>query len=153
VLSHIGSRATVAAGLWQVLTGSIAATELVSAAEARQPRGRSTSPCRQALVTALVPRDVLLATIALLNPSREVAVLTGPAIGGLLIAVDGLRLTYLLDGITYADLVRVLLAVRVPPLLRAADAPCPRSGRRSSRGSGTCGGGRSSGRCAGWTCC
>lgn len=177
VLSQIGTRATVAASLWQVyeLTGSIAATGLVGGAQAvalvvlsplggvladRWDRRRLLQasqavamivalamaavsltgaaqawhvvvgvlvttaaatfdqPCRQALVPALVPRDVLPAAIALLNPSREVAVLVGPAIGGLLIAVNGPGLVYLLDGISYAALVAVLAAVRVPPLHR-----------------------------------
>jgi MFS family permease len=178
VLSQIGTRATVAASLWQVydLTGSIAMTGLVGGAQAvalvvlsplggvladRWDRRRLLQasqavamlvalamaavsltgvaqawhviagvlvttaaatfdqPCRQALVPALVPRDALPAAIALLNPSREVAVLVGPAIGGLLIAVNGPGLVYLLDGISYAALVGVLAAVRVPPLLRA----------------------------------
>jgi MFS family permease len=181
VLSQIGTRATVAASLWQVyeLTGSIAATGLVGGAQAvalvvlsplggvladRWDRRRLLQasqavamlaafamaaatmagvvqawhvvagvlvttaaatfdqPCRQALVPALVPRDVLPAAIALLNPSREVAVLVGPAIGGLLIAANGPGLVYLLDGISYAALVGVLAAIRVPPLLRG-DAP------------------------------
>jgi MFS family permease len=181
VLSQIGTRATVAASLWQVyeLTGSIAATGLVGGAQAvalvvlsplggvladRWDRRRLLQasqavamlvalamaavslagvaqawhviagvlvttaaatfdqPCRQALVPALVPRDVLPAAIALLNPSREVAVLVGPALGGLLIAADGPGLVYLLDGLSYAALVAVLAAVRVPLLLRG-DAP------------------------------
>lgn len=184
VLSQIGTRATVAASLWQVyeLTGSIAATGLVGAAQAvalvslsplggvladRWDRRRLLQatqalamlaalgmaavtmagvaqawhvvagvlvttaaatfdqPCRQALVPALVPRDVLPAAIALLNPSREVAVLTGPALGGLLIALDGPGLVYLLDGISYAVLVAVLACVRVPPLRRSHEGPPP----------------------------
>lgn len=182
VLSQIGSRATVAASLYQVyaLTGSIAATGLVGAAQAvalltlsplggvladRWDRRRLLQgsqavamlaaggmaavtlsgavrpwhvvvgvlvttaaatfdqPCRQAIVPALVPRDLLPAAIALLNPSRELAVLVGPAIGGLLIAVDGPGLVYLLDAVTYAVLIAVLAAVRVPPLRRDPDAP------------------------------
>jgi MFS family permease len=187
VVSQIGTRATVAACLWQVyeLTGSIAATGLVGAAQAvalvslspiggvladRWDRRRLLQatqaaamlaafamaavtlagvvqawqviagtlvttaaatfdqPCRQALVPALVPREVLPAAIALLNPSREVAVLTGPAIGGLLIAVDGPGLVYLFDGMSYLALIGVLVAVRVPPLHRSPDDP-PRSMR------------------------
>ena len=184
VLSQIGSRATVAASLWQVyeLTGSIAMTGLVGGAQAvalltlsplggvladRWDRRRLLQasqavamvaalgmaavtltgavrpwhvvagvlvttaaatfdqPCRQALVPALVPREVLPAAIALLNPSRELAVLTGPALGGLLIALDGPGLVYLLDGITYAALILVLMAVRVPPLRRDTAGPRP----------------------------
>jgi MFS family permease len=177
VLSQIGTRATVAASLYQIydLTGSISMTGLVGAAQAialftlsplggvladRWDRRRLLQvtqavamlaafgiavltlsgvvqpwhvlvcvlvttaaatfdqPCRQALVPALVPRDLLPAAIALLNPSRELAVLIGPALGGVLIAVNGPGLVYLLDGITYALLVLVLVAIRVPPMLR-----------------------------------
>lgn len=183
VLSQIGTRATVAACLWQVydLTGSIAATGLIGAAQVialvtlspiggvladRWDRRRLLQatqaaalaaaagmaavtltgavqawhvvagtlvttaaatfdqPCRQAIVPALVPREVLPAAIALLNPSREVAVLVGPAVGGLLIALDGPGLVYLLDAVSYLVLIGVLVAVRVPPLRRSpADSP------------------------------
>jgi len=39
-------------------------------------------PARQALIPALVPRARLAEAIALLNPSRELAILVGPASGG-----------------------------------------------------------------------
>ncbi|NIH67164.1 MFS transporter [Modestobacter marinus] len=109
---------------WHVLAGVLVTT---AAATFDQP-------CRQALVPALVPREVLPAAIALLNPSREVAVLTGPALGGLLIAVDGPGLVYLLDGFTYAALIGVLAAVRVPPLVRNADGPRPSVGADMAEG-------------------
>ncbi|MCL3817650.1 MFS transporter [Aeromicrobium sp. zg-Y869] len=184
VLSQIGTRATVAASLWQVyeLTGSIAATGAVGGAQVvalitlsplggvladRWDRRRLLQvtqalamltamvlaaltlsdtvrawhvvagvlvttaaatfdqPCRQALVPALVPRDVLPAAIALLNPSREVAVLTGPAIGGVLIALNGPGLVYLLDAVTYAALVLVLMLIRVKPTQRAGGDRLP----------------------------
>lgn len=187
VLSQIGTRATVAACLWQVydLTGSIAATGLIGAAQVvalvtlspiggvladRWDRRRLLQatqaaalvaaagmaavtltgavqawhvvagtlvttaaatfdqPCRQAIVPALVPREVLPAAIALLNPSREVAVLVGPAVGGLLIALDGPGLVYLLDAVSYLALIGVLVVVRVPPLHRSPD-DAPRSMR------------------------
>jgi MFS family permease len=118
MLAALGMAAVTLAGVvqaWHVVAGVLVTT---AAATFDQP-------CRQALVPALVPRDVLPAAIALLNPSREVAVLTGPAIGGVLIAVSGPGLVYLLDGITYAVLVLVLVAVRVPPLRRADDGPPP----------------------------
>jgi MFS family permease len=100
------------------LTGAAQAWHVVAGVLVTTAAATFDQPCRQALVPALVPRDVLPAAIALLNPSREVAVLVGPAIGGLLIAVDGPGLVYLLDGISYAALVAVLAAVRVPPLHR-----------------------------------
>jgi MFS family permease len=71
-------------------------------------------PARQALIPALVPNHQLGQAVALLNPSREVAVLLGPAIAGLLIAAGGPGLMYLLDAVTYAALVVVLAVLRVP---------------------------------------
>jgi MFS family permease len=175
VLSQIGTRGAVAANLYQVydLTGSVAATGLVGAAQAvallvlsplggvyadRLDRRRLLQvaqavslvvalvlalltfagdaqawhvvagallataaatfdqPARQALIPALVPRHQLPQAIALLNPSRELAVLVGPALAGLLIAVGGPGLVYLLDAATYAVLVAVLAMIRVQGL-------------------------------------
>ena len=182
VASQVGTRATVAATLYQVydLTGSIAATGLVGAAQVialvtlsplggvfadRWDRRRLLQatqaaallvaaalaaltlagvvavwhvvlatvvttaaatfdqPCRQALIPALVPRRLLPAAVALLNPSRELAVLAGPAIGGLLIAIAGPGLVYLFDAGTYLLLIGALVAMRaaVPPPERPAE--------------------------------
>jgi MFS family permease len=184
VASQVGTRATVAATLYQVydLTGSIAATGLVGAAQVialvtlsplggvfadRWDRRRLLQatqaaallvaaalaaltltgavavwhvvlatvvttaaatfdqPCRQALIPALVPRRLLPAAVALLNPSRELAVLAGPAIGGLLIAIAGPGLVYLFDAATYLLLIGALVAMRaaVPPPERPAERP------------------------------
>lgn len=73
-------------------------------------------PARQALIPALVPRHQIGQAIALLNPSREVAVLVGPLLAGVLIAVSGPGLMYAVDVVTYAALVVVLVFVRVPRL-------------------------------------
>jgi MFS family permease len=73
-------------------------------------------PARQALIPAMVPREQLAPAIALLNPSRELAVLVGPALAGLLIAVSGPGLMYFVDVATYAVLIGVLAALRVPRL-------------------------------------
>lgn len=80
-------------------------------------------PARQALIPALVPREQLGQAIALLNPSREVAVLLGPALAGVLIAVRGPELMYALDVATYAALIVVLGVVRVPGLPGGSGAP------------------------------
>lgn len=73
-------------------------------------------PVRQAMIPALVPREQLPAAFALLNPSRELAVLVGPALAGLLIAAGGPGLMYLVDAITYAILIVGLALLRVPRL-------------------------------------
>jgi MFS family permease len=73
-------------------------------------------PARQALIPALVPRTQLVQAFALINPSREIAVLVGPAVGGLLVAVAGPGAMYAVDAATYAVLVLILGILRVPPL-------------------------------------
>ncbi len=79
--------------------------------------GTFDQPARQALIPAMVPRERLVEAIALLNPSRELAVLIGPSLAGLLIAVGGPGLVYVFDAVTYAALVWVLVVLRVPPLV------------------------------------
>ncbi|HEY7046816.1 MAG TPA: MFS transporter [Jatrophihabitantaceae bacterium] len=77
-------------------------------------------PARQALIPAMIPRDELPQAFALLNPSRELAVLIGPALAGLLIAVHGPGLMYIVDAATYAVLVVVLGVLRTPRLVPEA---------------------------------
>lgn len=91
---------------WQVLVSVLLTTAAASFDQS----------ARQALIPALVPRSQLPQAIALLNPSREVAVLIGPAAAGLLIAVAGPGVMYAVDAGTYAVLIAVLGALRVPPL-------------------------------------
>ena len=73
-------------------------------------------PARQALIPAIVGKKHIGEAIALLNPSREVAVLAGPLLAGVLIAVAGPGLMYAVDAVTYAALIVVLVFVRVPRL-------------------------------------
>ncbi len=74
-------------------------------------------PARQAIIPAMVPRHQLAQAMALLNPSRELAILVGPALAGVLIAIGGPGLMYAVDVATYAALIVVLALVRVPPLV------------------------------------
>ncbi|NEK85962.1 MFS transporter [Blastococcus saxobsidens] len=80
-------------------------------------------PARQALIPALVGRQHIGEAIALLNPSREVAVLLGPLLAGVLIAAGGPELMYLVDVVTYAVLVVGLSFIRTPPLVAGPAAP------------------------------
>ncbi|MEV0208929.1 MFS transporter [Streptomyces sp. NPDC050788] len=96
-----------AATVWTVVVSSLLAT---AAATFDQP-------ARQALIPAMVPRERLVEAFALLNPSRELAVLVGPAFAGVLIAVGGPGAVYVFDAVTYAVLVVVLAVLRVPPLV------------------------------------
>ncbi|MET8805874.1 MFS transporter [Streptomyces sp. NPDC004546] len=95
-----------AATVWSVVVSSLLAT---AAATFDQP-------ARQALIPAMVPRERLVEAFALLNPSRELAILVGPAFAGVLIAVGGPGTVYVFDAVTYAALIVVLALLRVPPL-------------------------------------
>jgi MFS family permease len=94
-------------------TGNVQAWHVIASALLATAAATFDQPARQALIPALVPRQQLPQAIALLNPSREVAVLVGPALAGLLIAWEGPGLVYLLDAVTYAVLVVVLALIRV----------------------------------------
>jgi MFS family permease len=85
--------------------------------------GTFDQPVRQALIPAMVPRRELAQAFALINPSRELAVLAGPALAGLFIAIHGPGLMYAADAATYAVLVVVLGVLRIPRLVPAKHLP------------------------------
>src|SRR6185437_3950446 len=87
------------------LTGSITTWEVLVSVVLTTAAATFDQPARNALIPALVPERQLPQAFALLNPSRELAVLTGPALSGLLIAVSGPGLMYVVDAATYAILV------------------------------------------------
>ncbi len=100
------------------LTGEAQAWHVVLSALLTTAAATFDQPARQAIIPAMVPKDQLPQAIALLNPSREIAVLVGPALAGVLIAVGGPGLVYVLDVVTYAVLIAVLAVLRVPPLVQ-----------------------------------
>jgi MFS family permease len=99
------------------MTGAIATWEVLVSVVATTAAATFDQPARNALIPALVPPRQLPQAFALLNPSRELAVLTGPALSGLLIAASGPGLMYVVDAVTYAILVIDL------GLIRMADLP------------------------------
>ena len=99
------------------LTGAIATWEVLVSVVATTAAATFDQPARNALIPALVPPRQLPQAFALLNPSRELAVLTGPALSGLLIAASGPGLMYVVDAVTYLILIIDL------GLMRVADLP------------------------------
>lgn len=77
------------------------------------------SPARKALIPAMVPRAELVQAVALVNPTNQIGKLIGPGLGGILIAVGGPGLMYLVDGITYVALVIILALMTIAPQARA----------------------------------
>jgi len=80
-------------------------------------------PARQALIPAMVPREELVQAFALLNPSRELAILVGPALAGVLIAISSPGLMYAVDAATYGFLVVILAVLHVPSLVKPENKP------------------------------
>jgi MFS family permease len=111
----------VAAALATVTeTGRVTTVEVLACVLLTTAAGTFDQPARQALIPAMVPRETLPQAFALLNPSRELAVLLGPALAGLFIAVHGPSLMYAFDALTYALLVVMLGLIRLPRLVAEA---------------------------------
>jgi MFS family permease len=72
-------------------------------------------PSRQALIAAVVPRELLFKAIAVTNPSREVAILIGPGLAGLVIAAANTGFVYAFDAVTYAALAITLAFLKIAP--------------------------------------
>jgi hypothetical protein len=77
-------------------------------------------PSRQALFPALVPRAELAGAATLNILAMQTAGVVGPALGGIVIGLGGLSLTYLLDALSFVAVLVALLMMRarpeVPPL-------------------------------------
>lgn len=98
------------------LTGHIVAWQVILSVVLTTAAATFDQPARQALIPALVPRTQLPQAFALLNPSREIAVLVGPALAGIFIGIAGPGLMYAVDAATYLVLVIILQLLRVTKL-------------------------------------
>jgi MFS family permease len=98
------------------LTGHIVAWQVLVSVVLTTAAATFDQPARQALIPALVPRAQLPQAFALINPSREIAVLLGPALAGIFIGIAGPGLMYAADAGTYAVLVVILQMLRVSKL-------------------------------------
>jgi predicted MFS family arabinose efflux permease len=79
-------------------------------------------PSRQSFLVEMVGREDLLNAIALNSATFNAARVTGPALGGLLIARYGTAIAFLLNGLSFLAVVVTLAAVRV------GSEPRPRRG-------------------------
>jgi MFS family permease len=80
-------------------------------------------PPLDALVPRLVERDELKAAAGVQFTVHNTAFLAGPALGGVLIAVAGLELTYAVDVATFLFSLVVLTMMRTPPPPAEAEPP------------------------------
>lgn len=72
------------------------------------------NPARQALVPSLVSRKHLTNALSLNTTTFELAMVVGPALAGLVIAVWGVGAVYLIDAGSYTAVVVALLLIRSP---------------------------------------
>lgn len=71
-------------------------------------------PVRQAVIPELVPKEYLLNAISVHIMARQSAVIIGPAIAGLLIALYGVAGIYVLNSIALVVMIATLLPLRIP---------------------------------------
>ena len=106
---------TVALGLALLtFSGAVEAWHVVLASLLSMAATTFDNPTRNALIGSLVPRHQLPQAFALVNPAREVAVLVGPGLAGVLIALGGPGLVHAFDAVTYAAMVLLLVFIKVP---------------------------------------
>jgi MFS family permease len=72
-------------------------------------------PARQSLLPTLVPRAHLPSAISLNTIVMQSAAVAGPALGGILIATNGLTFVYLLNALSFGFVIAALLAMRGVP--------------------------------------
>jgi MFS family permease len=98
------------------LSGALQAWHIYIAVIAISAAQSFEGAARQALIPALVSRERLVDAFALTNPTRELAILLGPSLAGVLIAVAGAAYVYAFDAVTYAFLVGLLALIHVPAM-------------------------------------
>jgi MFS family permease len=77
--------------------------------------GAFDGPARQSLVTNLVPRDTLANALSLNTIMFQAAAVTGPSIGGLVIAGSGVAAVYWLNAASFLFVIGALVAMKNVP--------------------------------------
>ena len=93
-------------------TGHVQAWHVVLASLLSMAATTFDNPTRTALIGSMVPPHQLPAAFALVNPCREIAVLVGPGLAGLMIAVGGPGVVHAFDSITYAAMIGLLFCLK-----------------------------------------
>lgn len=96
------------------LTDTVRAWHVVLASLLSMAATTFDNPTRNALIGSMVPREQLPQAFALLNPARETAVLVGPGLAGVLIAVGGPGVVHAVDALTYVAMIALLFFIKAP---------------------------------------
>ena len=79
-------------------------------------------PSRQALIPALVPEREIAGAFTMNTLIFHVAAVSGPAVGGLIIAQFGVAVAYSVDAATFLVVIAAVLAMRARPVVAARTA-------------------------------
>lgn len=131
--------ALISAGLaWLTASGRAGLGAIYAATALAATLGAVAGPTRQALVPMLVPRASLTGALTLNILAGQVAAVSGPALGGLLIAGVGLEAAYALDAVSFLVVAGAVLRLRTPGVVdapRMGGLAAAREGLRFLRGS------------------
>lgn len=75
------------------------------------------SPTRQALIPALVPKDLLAGAMTMGSLAFQIGAVAGPALGGLLLARIGVAPLYVFDAITFLIVIGAAIAMHARPVV------------------------------------
>ncbi|MFM9108270.1 MAG: MFS transporter, partial [Chloroflexota bacterium] len=105
----------VLAGL--TITGRITPAWIYGVTMAAAAVGAIGSPTRQALIPALVPRDLLAGAMTMNSLAYQIGAVAGPALGGVLLATIGVGPIYAFDALTFLVVIAAAVAMRARPEL------------------------------------
>jgi len=124
IISQVGSMAASLMLVGGAVAGDPPLWFLYLAAAISSAFAALDSPTRAAAIPRLVPKDRISSAIALNQVGFQVNDVAGPALGGVLIAVAGLKWAYAIDAVTFLAAIWALLLMRpMPP--EEHDGPRP----------------------------
>jgi len=107
-------QAVAALALWaEVASGSATVTVITVLAFVSGLLGGLNTPIWQAFVVELVPRELLLGAVTLNSTQFNASRALGPFLAGIIIAVWGPQAAFLVNAVSFAAVVVVLLMIRV----------------------------------------
>src|SRR3546814_18838540 len=83
------------------------------------------APAWQAIVSSLVPREILQPAIALISMGINISRAIGPALAGFLITALGLAAPFVVNAASYLVIIAALIAWRQPPSPPRSLPPAP----------------------------
>ena len=80
------------------------------------------APARQAMIPNLVPPEELASALTLNTMFRQMATIVGPGLGGIIVGVAGLSVTYGLNMVSFVALIGAVIAMDPIPGMRRTSA-------------------------------